>query len=259
MRAKDMTKNILIASIFLFGMCLNAQEKKLVWEENFDGKVLNEKDWNFELGDGCPKMCGWGNNEKQSYTRQNHRVEDGFLVITAKKKDSTYTSTRITTKGKKEFKYGRMEARLKLPIGKGVWPAFWMLGSNISEVGWPMCGEIDIMEYVGREPGTLFTTLHTKDSHGNSKNTRKAALEGIDRDFHTYAIEWTKSEISFFVDGEHFYTFEPEDLSEEVWPFDQPFYFILNLAIGGNFGGHDIDNSIFPVEYVIDYIRVYQN
>jgi len=258
MKIKDIIKINLIASFLFLGAILQGQEKKLVWEENFDGEVLNEEAWNFELGDGCPHMCGWGNNEKQIYTRENHRLKDGFLFITAQKDGSNYSSTRITTKGKKEFKYGRMEARLKLPLGTGVWPAFWMLGSNIDKVGWPMCGEIDIMEYVGREPGTLFTTLHTKDSHGNSKNTRKAAVAGIDEGFHTYAAEWTESEISFYVDGHHFYTFEPENSSEEVWPFDQPFYFLLNLAIGGNFGGKEVDDSIFPVEYVIDYIRVYQ-
>ena len=258
MKMKEIIKINLIASFLFLGTILQGQEKKLVWEENFDGSALNEEVWNFELGDGCPHMCGWGNNEKQIYTRENHRLKDGFLFITARKDGAKYTSTRITTKGKKEFKYGRMEARLKLPLGTGVWPAFWMLGSNIDKVGWPMCGEIDIMEYVGREPGTLFTTLHTKDSHGNSKNTRKAAVAGIDEGFHTYAAEWTESEIRFYVDGEHFYTFEPENNSEEVWPFDQPFYFLLNLAIGGNFGGKEVDDSIFPVEYVIDYIRVYQ-
>ncbi len=248
----------LFISIFLVVLPLNAQQKKLIWEENFDGEVLNEDDWNFDLGDGCPYLCGWGNNEKQIYTRENHKLENGFLVISAHKEEGKYTSTRITTKDKKEFKYGRLETRLKLPLGTGVWPAFWMLGSNIDQVGWPMCGEIDIMEYVGREPGTLFTTLHTKDSHGNSKNTRKASVEGIDEGFHIYVAEWTESQISFFVDGEHFYTFEPENNSEEVWPYDQPFYFLLNLAIGGNFGGKEVDDSIFPVEYVIDYIRVYQ-
>jgi beta-glucanase (GH16 family) len=113
------------------------------------------------------------------------------------------------------------------------------------------------MEYVGREPKTLFTTLHTQDSHGNSKNTRKAFLPQIEDGFHVYAAEWSDSKISFFVDGEHFYTFEPENRTREVWPFDQPFYFLLNLAIGGNFGGSEIDETIFPVEYVIDYVRVY--
>jgi len=240
------------------GISMNAQKRQLIWEEEFNGNKLNSESWNFELGDGCPDRCGWGNNEKQIYTDQNHKIEDGYLTITARKEGDNYSSTRIATQGKKEFKYGRMEARLKLPLGQGVWPAFWMLGQNIGKVGWPLCGEIDIMEYVGREPETLFTTLHTKDSHGNSKNTRKASVPGIEDGFHVYAVEWTETEMSFYVDDELFYTFAPSERTVEVWPFDQPFYIILNLAIGGNFGGSEIDEAIFPVDYVIDYVKVYQ-
>ena len=247
-----------IASLLFIGINLQAQEKKLVWEENFDAESLNQKDWNYVEGDGCPNLCGWGNNEKQTYKAENVRLQDGHLIISARNEGGKYTSGRISTKGKQEFQYGKMEARIKLPPGKGLWAAFWMLGSNIEKVGWPRCGEIDIMEYVGREPGSLFTTLHTQDSHGNSKNTRKAPIPGIEEGFHIYTVDWTDSKISFFVDGQHFYTFEPENDSEEVWPFDQPFYILANLAIGGNFGGKEVDDSIFPVEYVIDYIRVYQ-
>ena len=140
-----------------------------------------------------------------------------------------------------------------------MWPAFWMLGSNRDEVGWPRCGEIDIMEYVGKEPGMFFTTLHTLDSHGNSKNTRKDKFEGIEKGFHIYAANWTEEKIEFFIDGEVFYSFAPEVKTEEIWPFDQPFYILLNLAIGGGFGGPEVDDSIFPQEFVIDYIRVYKN
>ena len=233
-------------------------KSKLVWEENFDGNSLNEEIWNFELGDGCPNLCGWGNNESQIYTKTNHKVENGYLFITARKKDSIYTSTRITTKNKKEFKYGRMEVRAKLPLGKGLWPAFWMLGANISEVGWPLCGEIDILEYVGREPHTIFTSLHTQDSHGNTINSKKEIIEGIEKGFHLYAIDWSKEKIDFYIDDSLFYTFSPNEKNTEIWPFNQPFFFIINLAIGGNFGGLEIDDSIFPQEFVIDYIKVYQ-
>jgi len=233
-------------------------KSKLVWEENFDGNSLNEEIWNFELGDGCPNLCGWGNNESQIYTRSNHIVENGYLFITARKKDNIYTSTRITTKNKKEFQYGRMEVRAKLPLGKGLWPAFWMLGANISEVGWPLCGEIDILEYVGREPNTIFTSLHTQNSHGNTINSKKEIIEGIEEGFHLYAIDWNKDRIEFYIDNTLFYTFSPDDKNSEIWPFDQPFFFIINLAIGGNFGGLEIDDSIFPQEFVIDYIKVYQ-
>ena len=258
MSTKKLKYSLLVLFVCL-GYLVQSQNRNLVWEENFDGDRLNEDDWNYIEGDGCPNLCGWGNNEKQTYQAENVHLEDGFLVITARKEGYDYTSGRISTKGKKEFKYGRMEARIQLPPGKGLWAAFWMLGSNIDKVGWPRSGEIDIMEYVGREPGSLFTTLHTADSYGNSKNTRKAPIEGIEEGFHTYAIEWTKSEISFFVDDEHFYTFSPGTKKKEIWPFDQPFYFILNLAIGGNFGGSDIDDSALPSQYRIDYIRVYQD
>ena len=248
----------LILLLLLSGSVFAQQtERKLVWEENFEGKTLNEKVWNIELGDGCPN-CGWGNNERQLYTDKNHRLEKGNLVITAKKDGEKYSSTRINTKGKKEFKYGRLEARAKLPLGKGLWPAFWMLGSNFSEVGWPKCGEIDILEYVGREPHTVYTTLHTQDSHGNSINTKKTIIPNIEDGYHIYAIEWTKDKIDFFVDKDLVYTFQPEIKNENTWPFDQPFYFLVNLAIGGNFGGLDVDDNAFPQEYFVDYIKVYQ-
>ena len=145
-----------------------------------------------------------------------------------------------------------------MPIGKGLWPAFWMLGSNIDEVGWPLCGEIDILEYVGREPETIFTTLHTSDSHGNSKNTKKDKIPGIEEGFHIYGIDWSKDKIDFYVDNKLFYTFQPENKTVEVWPFDQPFYFLVNMAVGGHFGLQEIDDTVFPQEFIIDYIRVYQ-
>ena len=245
--------------ILLLALIVSCNPKSdLVWEENFDGDSLNKEIWKFELGDGCPDLCGWGNNERQIYTSSNHKVENGYLIITAKKEDSLYTSTRIITKGKKEFQYGRMEVRAKLPLGKGLWPAFWMLGSNISDVGWPLCGEIDILEYVGKEPNTIFTSLHTQDSHGNTINSKKGVIEGIEEGFHTYVLDWNKEKMDFYIDDVLFYTFSPQERSPEIWPFDQPFYFIVNLAVGGNFGGPEVDDSIFPQEFVVDYIKVYQ-
>lgn len=248
-----------IISLLLIFNCSFAQQatRKLVWEENFNGKTLNEKNWNFELGDGCPN-CGWGNSEIQLYTNRNHKIMKNDLVITAQKYGDKYTSTRITTKGKKEFQYGRFEARAKLPVGVGVWPALWMLGSNINEVGWPKCGEIDILEYVGKEPNTVFTSLHTQDSHGNTVNTKKTRFDNIEEGFHIYAMEWTKDKIDFFVDNQLVYTFQPETKTEAIWPYNQPFYFIINMAIGGNFGGPELDDTIFPQEFIVDYIKVYQ-
>ncbi len=133
-----------------------------------------------------------------------------------------------------------------------------MLGKNISKVGWPTSGEIDILEYVGKEPNTIFTSLHTKASHGNTINTKKTIINNVEDDFHTYAIDWRKEKIDFYIDNELVYTFQPKEKTTEIWPFKQPFYFILNLAVGGNFGGPEIDNAIFPQEFVIDYIKVYQ-
>ncbi|WP_367754420.1 glycoside hydrolase family 16 protein [Flavobacterium sp. WC2421] len=232
-------------------------KRKLVWEENFSGKSLNEKVWNIELGNGCPN-CGWGNNERQLYTNENHELINGNLVITAKKEGNKYTSTRITTKDKKEFLYGYFEARAKLPVGQGIWPAFWMLGSNIDEVGWPKSGEIDILEYVGKEPQMVYTTLHTQDSHGNSINSKKTKIECIEDGFHRFGIDWTKDKMDFYVDGILIYTFYPEVKNEDTWPFDKPFYFLVNLAIGGNFGGPEVDDAIFPKKFILDYIKVYQ-
>lgn len=246
---------LLIGSNFCFSQKSNY---KLIWEENFNSEKLDETVWNYELGDGCPNICGWGNNERQVYTRNNHFVKDGNLVIQVRNEQNTYTSTRITTKYKKQFQYGRIEARAKLPLGKGLWPAFWMLGSNISEVHWPKCGEIDILEYVGREPNKIFTSLHTQESFGNTINTKITDIKGIEEGFHLYTIDWTKDKIQFFVDNQLLYTFSPEIKNESNWPYNQPFFFIINVAVGGDFGGNEIDNTIFPQEFLIDYIKVYQ-
>jgi beta-glucanase (GH16 family) len=233
-------------------------KRKLVWEENFDGNTLNQNAWNYELGDGCPNLCGWGNSERQIYSTDNHNVQNGNLIITAKKSETNYSSTRITTQGKKEFLYGRIEARAKLPIGKGIWPAFWMLGSNIKSVGWPKCGEIDILEYVGRDPHFVFTSLHTDSSHGNTINTKKTNIPTIEEGFHVYTVDWTQDKIEFFVDNNSVYTYNPEIKNEATWPFNKPFYILVNMAIGGNFGGPDVDDSIFPQQFEIDYIKVFQ-
>lgn len=245
--------------MLISSFCFAQKAKRtLVWEENFDKPQLSEAIWNYELGDGCPNLCGWGNNERQIYTNTNHSLSDGKLSIQARKDGAVFTSTKITTKGKKEFRYGRIEARAKLALGKGLWPAFWMLGSNISTVGWPKSGEIDILEYVGKEPQVIFTSLHTQDSHGNTINTKKTTISNIEEGFHVYAIEWTKEKIEFFVDDSSVYSFAPQIKNADTWPFDQPFYIIVNLAVGGNFGGPEVDDSVFPQDFVLDYIRVYQ-
>ncbi|MGY3793295.1 glycoside hydrolase family 16 protein [uncultured Aquimarina sp.] len=251
-------KNLLTYIIISLFLVSCQDSKSIIWEENFDGTELNESFWNYQLGDGCPDLCGWGNNERQIYTRENAKLQNGNLIITATKKGDVYKSTRITTKDKIEFQYGTIEVKAKLPTGQGLWPAVWMLGSDIDEIGWPDCGEIDILEYVGKEPHTIYTSLHTRDSHGNTINSKKTVNYSIEEGFHIYKCIWTAEKIEFYLDDQLVYTFSPEIKNDQTWPFNKPFYIIINLAIGGNFGGPEVDDSIFPKEFEIDYIKIWQ-
>ncbi|WP_417291368.1 family 16 glycosylhydrolase [Corallibacter sp.] len=250
-------KHILYIFILTVTFVSCQDSKKVLFEENFDDESLNMSNWNYQLGNGCPEICGWGNNERQFYTKENVSLRNGKLVITATKDSLGYKSGRITTQDKFEFQYGTVEVKAKLPKGYGIWPAIWMLGSNIDAVGWPTSGEIDIMEYVGKSPHEIHTTLHTSDSHGKSINTKISTIETIEDGFHVYKCHWNSEKIEFFIDDALVYTFSPENKNEKVWPFNQPFYIILNLAVGGNFGGPDVDDTIFPQEFIIDYVRVY--
>ena len=245
-----------IAFILLLVSCQKTPE--IIFEDHFNGSELNEENWNYELGDGCPNLCGWGNNERQLYTKENTQLKNGHLIITATEKDSVYKSSRITTKRKVEFQYGVVEVRAKLPVGHGLWPAIWMLGNDIDTNIWPKCGEIDIMEYVGREPGFIYTSLHTPASFGNTINSQKTALPDIEKGFHVYKINWTADAITFFIDDVKVYHFSPQEKNANTWPYNKPFYVLINMAIGGNFGGPDVDDSIFPQEFVIDYIKIYK-
>ena len=151
-----------------------------------------------------------------------------------------------------------MEVRAKLPTVGGTWPAIWMLGSDIEEVGWPACGEIDIMEYVGKTPHEIHTTLHTPASFGQSVNTNVETIGDIEEGFHVYKTNWSKDAIKFYIDNQLMYTFSPKEKNKKNYPFNKPFFVILNMAIGGSFGGPDVDDSIFPQEFIIDYIKIYQ-
>lgn len=239
----------------------SSDEWELVWSDEFDGEGLPDPDkWGYEEG-------YIRNDEKQFYTRErekNVRMEDGNLIIEAHREpyeDFEYTSASINTKETASWTYGRVEVRAKLPEGRGTWPAIWMLGTNIDEVGWPACGEIDIMEYVGFDPDTVHANVHT-EAYNHVDNTARGSSIGLDApedEFHVYAIEWTEEKIDFFVDDERYFTFENEGDGSDVWPFDQPHYLLLNLAIGGGWGGQKgIDDDIFPRRYYIDYVRVYQ-
>ncbi|AOR26131.1 glycoside hydrolase, GH16 family [Formosa sp. Hel3_A1_48] len=250
---------LIILSFALIQKTSDNPGKRIIYNEDFDQSFLDLDYWNYELGDGCPELCGWGNKEYQHYTKENVFVRDEKLVIKATKIGDQYFSGRITTKDKMEFQYGTVEVKAKLPIGLGVWPAIWMLGHDIDENIWPNCGEIDIMEYVGRMPGKIHTTLHTKDSYGVSKNTKISTINDVENGFHVYKMHWNESQIKFSIDDQEIYTFAPNEKTAEIWPFDKPFYLILNLAVGGYFGGFEVDDTIFPQEFIIDYIKVYKD
>ncbi len=231
----------------------------LVWHDEFDGDLIDEDNWTYDLGG-----WGWGNGEAQNYTDrpENARLEDGLLIIEARQEryeDSYYTSARLKTEGLQEFQYGRIEARIKVPAGRGLWPAFWMLGSNFEEVGWPECGEIDIMEYIGKEPDLIMGTIHGpgySGALGLSKWNRQEY--DIADEFHTYAIEWDEEQITWFFDDEEYSTYSRSDVGEREWPFDQPFFIILNLAVGGQLPGPVGLDTVFPAQVLVDYVRVFQ-
>lgn len=234
----------------------------LVWSDEFDGSSVNTDCWTFETGAG-----GWGNNELQNYTNgDNAEVTDGKLIITARKVNDnkvagSYTSTRMISKGKKEFTYGRYEIRAKLPSGTGIWPAIWMLGSNINTAGWPACGEIDIMEYVGYQPDVIHATVHTTAGSGSNGDGSSKSLTTAEEEFHIYGLIWSETEMVFYTDTPDnvTHTYAPSTKTASNWPFDEAQFFILNVAVGGNWGGvQGIDNSIFPQSMEIDYVRVYQ-
>lgn len=225
----------------------------LVWSDEFDGTSLNMSNWNYEIGGH-----GWGNNELQYYTDRNVTVANGVLTITAKRESyggRDYTSSRITTKGKREFKYGRIEARISIPMGQGLWPAFWMLGANFPGVPWPNCGEIDIMEHVNRETATHGYIHWDYNGHAYYGGSTYVADPSA---WHVYAIEWDQSAIKWFVDGVQFWEANIHNGINNTHCFHEPFFIILNLAVGGNWPGPPDAGTKFPAEYKIDYVRVYQ-
>ncbi|MDN3202634.1 glycoside hydrolase family 16 protein [Algoriphagus sediminis] len=237
---------------------------ELVWRDEFDGTALSD-DWTYEIGDGCPGLCGWGNDELQFYKEENTKVEDGFLTITAKPESAgtrTYTSSRLITKGKQFFTYGRIDIRAVMPKGQGLWPALWMLGENIDEIGWPNCGEIDIMEMVGgstnNNDGTVHGTVHW-DSNGNYANyggSTELEYGTLSDEPHVYSIIWDEREIRWLLDDVEYHVIDitPGDLEE----FHKPHFFIMNVAVGGRWPGNPDGSTIFPQEMRVDYIRVFQ-
>lgn len=247
----------------------DATKWKLTWSDEFnaaDGTAPDPAKWSFDLGGG-----GWGNKELESYTSRpvNVQQKGGNLVITALKEDYTgkdgvarpYTSARIKTKGLFSQAYGRVEARMQLPLGKGIWPAFWMLGDDIGTAGWPKAGEIDIMENIG-EAGRVYSTLHGPEYSGAKGISAKYDLpagEVVNTGFHVYAVEWSPNKIRFYFDDKLIVERTPADLPAGAkWVYDHPFFVILNLAVGGAWPGYPDETTAFPQRMLVDYVRVYE-
>ncbi len=233
----------------------------LVWSDEFDGpagQLPSAANWTFDIG------TDWGNNQLEYDTDRPENVSldgDGNLAITAREESyigSAYTSGRIKTQGLFEQTYGRFEARIRLPTGQGIWPAFWMLGNDIDTVGWPECGEIDIMEYRGQEPTMVLGTVHGPGYSGGGGVGGRYALTGdrFDTGFHEFAIEWTEGGIVWFVDGQRYYSVDQGDVNGR-WAFDHPFFILLNVAVGGGFVGPPNESTTFPQTMLVDWVRVY--
>lgn len=254
--------------LFLLSSCQqDNMDSNLVWSDEFDDSdKLNTKKWNIILGNGCPEICGFGNNEEQFYTDSstNLRVEDGKLIIEAHKVNDSrnYTSAKLTSAEKGDWYTGYIEVKAKLPEGRGTWPAIWMLPTLERDMKWPADGEIDIMEHVGYNQGMVYGTIHT-EAYNHTKGTEKSdsiKVEDAHENFHTYAIHWTEDKIDWLIDGEIFQTIDKNEEGNAGWPFNDKFHLILNLAVGGNWGGkHGIDETIFPQKMEIDYVRVYKD
>lgn len=244
----------------------------LVWADEFDTNgTPNAQNWNLLTGDGTAQgIPGWGNNELQTYTDRpdNVTVQNGVLIITAKEESfegKSYTSARITTKGLLDQQYGRFEARIKLPTGKGIFPAFWLLGDDAGgTMVWPSIGEIDIMEFLGNEPTTVFGTVHGPGYSAGNSISKKYQIQNdrFDTGFHVFGLEWTPNRINWYVDDVLYQSLTPKDIEEETdgmgeWVFNRPFHIILNLAVGGNLPGSPDENTVFPQRMLVDYVRVY--
>lgn len=239
---------------------MKMKNRTLIFEETFnEGTLPNQSNWDYDVGGK-----GWGNGELQYYTYanpENVKIQDGKLIISAVKKEvegHPITSTRLVTRGKKHWLYGRFEVRTKMPKGKGTWPAIWMLGVDEENLGWPRMGEIDIMEHVGRDQDTVHFSLHTEKYNHPKKTqiTYVSKIANVSDEFKTYVMDWSEDKISFEVDNQHYATFYKKDYADS-WPFDKPHYLILNLAMGGGFGGQ-VDMTCLPATLEIESIRVYQ-
>ncbi|WP_207784685.1 family 16 glycosylhydrolase [Marinifilum breve] len=234
---------------------VDVEYTNLVWSDEFDTDgTPDAAKWDYDLGAG-----GWGNNESQTYTNDaaNASISEGTLKITAKADGGSYTSARLKTQDKFEFTYGRVDVRAKLPTGGGTWPAIWMLGANFPDVGWPACGEIDIMEGIGNNPGHIQCALHTPSSSGATENMASTTVADASDEFHVYSVNWSENQITFLIDDEVYYTYAPVDKNADNWPYNADQFLIMNVAMGGTLGG-TIDPAFTESSMEIDYVRVYQ-
>jgi beta-glucanase (GH16 family) len=255
---------IILLFLFFIQLSVVAQQPqwKLVWADEFTYNGLPDSvKWSYDAGGH-----GWGNNELQYYTKanlNNARVEKGMLMIEARKEEigsNNYSSARLITKGKGDWSHGRIEVRAKLPQGIGTWPAIWMLAST-TPLQWPDDGEIDIMEHVGHNPGFIHFSIHTKKYNhimGTQKTDTFFVADAMEH-FHVYAMEWNEQTMQWFVDGKQVFEVINDGTGMDAWPFNQPFHLLLNIAVGGNWGGQKgVNDKIFPQRMLIDYVRVYQ-
>lgn len=239
--------------------------KTLVWADEFENSNISSANWTYDLGDGCPDLCGWGNNELQNYTSssQNSYINDGKLIILAKEEAADeYSSARLKSTDLQEFQYGRIDVRALLPVDKGMWPAIWMLGSNNPAIGWPMSGEIDIVELVGSNPQRIHGTAHWGDNFAQHQESGQGISltfpETFADEFHVFSIEWEENSIRWFLDDVEYHSIGPSDMNGQNYPFNQPFYFLMNIAVGGNWPGPPTEDTTFPEFMAVDYIRVFQ-
>ena len=236
--------------------------KTLVWSDEFDGNTINTAAWTFETGNNN----GWGNAELENYTgrTQNAFVSKGNLIIEARKESlagSAYTSARMITKNKQVFTYGRIDIRAKVPTGKGIWPALWMLGNNIDQAGWPACGEMDIMELVGQEPNKVHGTLHwgaNTTLHASKEAGYVLPSGTFDQQFHVFSMVWVKDQVQIYIDDILYNTITTSNTAGSNYPFNSNFFFIFNVAVGGTWPGPPDANTVFPQRMIVDYVRVFQ-
>jgi beta-glucanase (GH16 family) len=273
MRTRLLSLSLIIYFAFALQVSAQAQNWQLVWADEFDGSSIDPSNWTYDIGGG-----GWGNRELEYYTSEpansfiyHDASGNGYLVIQALQQQSRnrkYTSARLKTQGLRNWTYGRVEARIKVPNGQGVWPAFWMLGADFPTVGWPACGELDIMEHVlPIGANTVQASAHAPDYSGGNSVHCDATLADLSGEFHVFALEWEPSEIRYYVDDLEYFSFTAQTVTCDTsqtplpgaWIFDHPFFIILNVAIGGGWPGPPDATTVFPVQMLVDYVRVYRD